>query len=138
MAHGPVALLLLAVVRVELAPGDRKLHGPVARLFRRDELELITDQLMEHEVLNRDDLFRLLGKPAGYEEKDESEEQDEVEDEMESVEGPAGLPDASSDDEDVSIESETIDEKMADQNELGTVDETLLNQANRQLREGDS
>jgi cell division protease FtsH len=105
---------------------------------RRDELELITDQLMEHEVLNRDDLMRLLGKPAGYEERDESEEQDEAEAGLESVEGPAGLSDESSDEEDVSIESETIDEKLADQNELGTVDEKLLNQANRQLREGDS
>ena len=108
---------------------------------RRDELELLTDQLMEHESLNRDDLIRLLGQSAGFDEDQESDESDDSEGGSESFEGPAGLPDSDDvddvSDDDVSIESETLDEKMADQNELGTVDETLFKQANRQLREGE-
>lgn len=112
---------------------------------RRDQLELLTDELMEHESLTRDDLIRLLGKPPGFEEDEEeegSESSSDVNAEDEATaasEGPAGLADESStSNDDVSLESETIDEKLVEPQDLGTVDEAVMNQARKEISEGEA
>ena len=111
---------------------------------RREQLDLLTDELMEHESLTRDDLIRLLGKPAGFEEDEEeaSESTDDTSAKDEATaasEGPAGLADeAPGGDDDVSLESETIDEKLVEQQDLGTIDEAVMNQAKKEISEGEA
>ena len=97
---------------------------------------------MEHESLTRNDLIRLLGRPIGFDEDEDesSESTDDVSAEDEAAaasEGPAGLTDdTSGSDDDVS--SETIDEKLVEQQDLGTVDEAIMNQAKKEISEGEA
>ena len=109
---------------------------------RREQLDLLTDELMEHESLTRNDLIRLLGRPVGFDEDEDesSESTDDVSAEDEAAaasEGPAGLTDGTSGSDD-DVSSETIDEKLVEQQDLGTVDEAIMNQAKKEISEGEA
>lgn len=102
---------------------------------RRSQLELLANELMEHESLTREDLIRLLGKPPGFDDDDESSDENEDSSGTASDQEDA-TPEAGRNDEgDGSAEDKTSDGKTVDH---GAVDETVMNQARKEINEGDS